>query len=68
MSKDPIGLFGGYNTSAYVSDPTQWVDPMGLMAENKSKKDPFRILEGSSEWLKTENVRLKQQAQRARQA
>lgn len=30
MSKDPIGLFGGFNTSAYVSDPNQWVDPLGL--------------------------------------
>lgn len=30
MSKDPIGLNGGMNTSAYVSDPTQWVDPLGL--------------------------------------
>lgn len=30
VSKDPIGLNGGMNTSAYVSDPTQWVDPMGL--------------------------------------
>lgn len=30
VSKDPIGLFGGFNTSAYVSDPNQWVDPLGL--------------------------------------
>lgn len=30
VSKDPIGLFGGLNNSAYVSDPNQWVDPMGL--------------------------------------
>ncbi|WP_179997815.1 RHS repeat-associated core domain-containing protein [Acinetobacter sp. YH12239] len=30
ISKDPIGLLGGLNNSAYVSDPNQWVDPMGL--------------------------------------
>lgn len=30
ISKDPIGLEGGINTSAYVADPTQWVDPLGL--------------------------------------
>ncbi|ENX63357.1 MULTISPECIES: RHS repeat-associated core domain-containing protein [Acinetobacter] len=39
MSKDPIGLFGGYNTSAYVNDPTQWVDPMGLMAEKNKNSN-----------------------------
>ncbi|MEG0651820.1 MAG: RHS repeat-associated core domain-containing protein, partial [Acinetobacter sp.] len=32
VSKDPIGLFGGLNTSAYVINPNQWVDPLGLMA------------------------------------
>ena len=31
ISKDPIGLQGGLNNLAYVSDPNQWVDPMGLM-------------------------------------
>ena len=25
-----IGLAGGLNNLAYVSDPNQWVDPMGL--------------------------------------
>lgn len=30
ISKDPIGLEGGMNTSAYVADPSQWVDPLGL--------------------------------------
>ncbi len=39
MSKDPIGLFGGLNNLAYVSDPNQWIDPMGLMAEDKNKKE-----------------------------
>ncbi|WP_436862113.1 RHS repeat-associated core domain-containing protein [Acinetobacter haemolyticus] len=35
VSKDPIGLNGGMNTSAYVSDPTQWVDPMGLQQKKQ---------------------------------
>lgn len=39
MSKDPIGLFGGYNTSTYVSDPIQWVDPMGLMAKKNKNSN-----------------------------
>ncbi|SEM35307.1 RHS repeat-associated core domain-containing protein, partial [Acinetobacter sp. DSM 11652] len=30
ISKDPIGLLGGLNNSAYVSDANQWVDPLGL--------------------------------------
>ncbi|MDP7775247.1 RHS repeat-associated core domain-containing protein [Acinetobacter nosocomialis] len=34
ISKDPIGLRGGFNTSAYVSDPTQWIDPRGLASNS----------------------------------
>ncbi|QIO10299.1 RHS repeat protein [Acinetobacter lanii] len=30
ISKDPIGLQGGLNNSTYVSDPNQWIDPLGL--------------------------------------
>lgn len=37
VSKDPIGLFGGLNNSAYVSDPNQWVDPMGLQQKKDDK-------------------------------
>lgn len=41
MSKDPIGLNGGMNTSAYVSDPTQWVDPMGLSSQKPIKTNEW---------------------------
>ena len=30
VSKDPIGLNGGWNSHKYVSNPMTWVDPMGL--------------------------------------
>jgi uncharacterized protein RhaS with RHS repeats len=30
LSKDPIGFAGGLNLHAYVANPTQWVDPLGL--------------------------------------
>ena len=38
MSKDPIGLFGGLNNSTYVSDPNQWVDPLGLQFQEANNK------------------------------
>jgi len=31
VSKDPIGLFGGLHSTKYVSDPNQWIDPLGLI-------------------------------------
>jgi RHS repeat-associated protein len=31
LSKDPIGFAGGLNLHAYVANPTQWVDPLGLI-------------------------------------
>ena len=30
LSPDPIGLAGGLTPQAYVHDPNQWVDPLGL--------------------------------------
>jgi uncharacterized protein RhaS with RHS repeats len=34
VSKDPIGLKGGINLQAYATNPTAWVDPMGLSPDN----------------------------------
>ncbi len=33
LSPDPVGLAGGLAPQAYVHDPNQWVDPIGLMME-----------------------------------
>ena len=30
ITQDPIGLAGGFNSYAYVANPTGWVDPLGL--------------------------------------
>ena len=54
VSKDPVGLEGGLNNLAYVSDPNMWVDPLGLMAE-KNKDDHWRIPDNASKWLIDEN-------------
>ncbi|MBB4811318.1 RHS repeat-associated protein [Acinetobacter johnsonii] len=67
VSKDPIGLEGGFNNSAYVSDPNQWIDPMGLMAKKNNKRDPFEILPKDSLWLKNEKRQLKIQDIAAKQ-
>ncbi|KQX02301.1 hypothetical protein ASC84_17145 [Acinetobacter sp. Root1280] len=57
VSKDPIGLDGGLNNSVYVSDPNQWVDPMGL-AEKQQKKDPFRERKSTTPYTKYINNRI----------
>ncbi len=30
VSRDPIGLNGGFNVFAYAPNPTEWIDPWGL--------------------------------------
>ncbi|WP_336933643.1 RHS repeat-associated core domain-containing protein [Acinetobacter bereziniae] len=39
VSKDPIGLLGGLHSTKYVSDPNQWVDPMGLNDKKTTYRD-----------------------------
>jgi RHS repeat-associated protein len=39
LSKDPIGLLGGFNIYGYAPNPTQWIDPLGLASKkNNSAK------------------------------
>jgi RHS repeat-associated protein len=40
LSKDPIGFAGGLNLHAYVANPTQWVDPLGLWDRFPLANDP----------------------------
>lgn len=37
-SADPIGLLGGFNPHAYVSNPTEWIDPLALSRRGGKKK------------------------------
>jgi RHS repeat-associated protein len=37
ISKDPIGLAGGINLHQYAPNPTQWIDPLGLVKKPPSK-------------------------------
>jgi len=36
VSKDPIGLLGGFNTHTYAPNPVQWIDPLGLASKKKN--------------------------------
>ena len=35
VSKDPIGLLGGFNTYTYAPNPVQWIDPLGLATKKQ---------------------------------
>ncbi|QIO07849.1 hypothetical protein G8D99_01590 [Acinetobacter lanii] len=50
ISKDPIGLQGGLNNSAYVSDPNQWVDPLGLAGIWTNGKGAYSDRKEGSDW------------------
>ena len=39
VSQDPIGLLGGGNLYAYVDNPNQWIDPLGLKSHAKELAD-----------------------------
>ena len=41
VSRDPIGLLGGFNVFQYALNPTEWIDPFGLK-RRKRKKNPAK--------------------------
>ena len=36
VSKDPIGLLGGFNTHTYAPNSIQWIDPLGLAPKKRN--------------------------------
>jgi len=45
ITKDPIGLEGGFNGYAYTPNPINWVDPLGLTCTRLKKEGNKTILE-----------------------
>ncbi|EHU1196472.1 RHS repeat-associated core domain-containing protein, partial [Acinetobacter baumannii] len=43
ISKDPIGLLGGFNVYAYTANPVQWVDPYGLAPCSLVRYKPDKV-------------------------
>ncbi|WP_196493892.1 RHS repeat-associated core domain-containing protein, partial [Burkholderia stagnalis] len=43
ISKDPIGLAGGVNVFQYASNPTGWIDPLGLSKRCPTMTNPRRL-------------------------
>nr|WP_275901443.1 RHS repeat-associated core domain-containing protein [Pectobacterium parmentieri] len=51
LSPDPIGLLGGIRPQAYVHNPLEWVDPLGL-----EKKGPQGLAQNKDKDAKKEGV------------
>ncbi len=44
ISKDPIGLLGGFNVYAYTANPVQWIDPYGLAPCSLVRYKPDKVI------------------------
>ncbi|WP_227604967.1 RHS repeat domain-containing protein, partial [Acinetobacter sp. TGL-Y2] len=66
VSKDPIGLLGGLHSTKYVSDPNQWVDPMGLQNQKNKNAEDYTKAKGlmiaSEERALKANLRIIEEA------
>ncbi|WP_162130813.1 RHS repeat-associated core domain-containing protein, partial [Variovorax sp. CF313] len=51
VSKDPIGVKGGFNAHAYGINPVEWIDPLGLTQDCPILKNPQALIsrQGPSE-------------------
>ncbi|WP_255309182.1 RHS repeat domain-containing protein [Leminorella grimontii] len=47
ITPDPIGLMGGYNPYAYVHNPNNWIDPLGLATCPPVGNDGYKFSFGS---------------------
>ena len=43
VSRDPIGLLGGFNVFQYALNPTEWIDPFGLSALPLVRYKPNKV-------------------------
>ncbi|MFK0314454.1 RHS repeat-associated core domain-containing protein, partial [Pseudomonas sp. NPDC090233] len=50
VGKDPIGYLGGVNLYAYVVNPVEWVDPLGLAGHRGRIQAQGKKLEESVSW------------------
>jgi len=53
ISSDPIGLLGGLNVHQYAPNPTEWVDPLGLVKQCSCGCGPY--INQDAKWREVKN-------------